>query len=74
MSWTQGPICYEQLNIVDDMNESGCELRALDFMKSSGPQKILMTEGHELWALDDMNGSESWAQGYEWHEWIWVRS
>ena len=36
-SWTQGSAYYEQLTIVDDMNDSGShELRTLNSMNNSG--------------------------------------
>ena len=47
---------YDQLRVVDDMNESGSkELRPLDAMTSSGLWMILMILGCEPIALNAMN-------------------
>ena len=41
---------YEQLKVVDDMNDSGHELKAINALK-------------QLYVIVNMNDSKSWAQG-----------
>ena len=80
-SWAQGFGCYEQLRVMNDMNNSGSlELRPLDALNNSGLWMTWATQGHELrilWAkssiiyellkpLVHMNDSRSWAQGSRW--------
>ena len=59
-SWAQGCRCFEQLNIMDDMNDLGSrELRP----SSSGLYMIWMIQHHDLRVVDDMNDFGSWAHG-----------
>ena len=61
--------CFEQLNIMDDMNDWGsCELKPLDAMSSLGLWMILMTSYHELMVVDNMNNSRSWAYNSRYYE------
>ena len=64
MTWgplPQGSICYEQLRVVDDMNDLGShDLRALDAMDSLGLWMTRITPGCELKALNAMNKSGLW--------------
>ena len=59
-SWTHSCRCYEQLKPLKDMNESACELRALDSMNSLGMWMTWTTPGHEPKALDAMNNTVLW--------------
>ena len=62
-SWPQGYVCFEQLRIMNDMNDLiSCELRPLDVVSSLGLWMIWMILHHELRAMDDMNDSELWVQ------------
>ena len=56
VSWAQGSKCYEQLKVVDNMNNSRShELKLLDFKNDSLFWKIWMILGHEHQALNVMN-------------------
>ena len=47
VSWAQGSKCYEQLKVVDNMNNSRShELKLLDFKNGSLFWKIWMILGH----------------------------
>ena len=60
-SWAQGSTSYEQLKVVDDMNDLEFrELGPLDLMNWSGLGKIWMILCHELKPLDAMNCSMLW--------------
>ena len=62
LSWAQGYGCFEQLRIVNDMNDLiSCELRSLDVMSSLELWMIWMILCHELRVVDDMNEYELWA-------------
>ena len=55
-SWAQGFKYYEQLKVMDDMNNSGsCELRPLDAMNNL--RMIWTILGHEHMSLNVMNNS-----------------
>ena len=64
-SWAEGYGCYEQLSIMDDMNELGShEVKPLDAMYNSNLLMIWiyllheltwMTLGREFKVIDDMN-------------------
>ena len=55
-SWAQGSGWYEQLKVVNDMNDLGSrELKPLDVMNNSGLWMIWKILGHELEALETMN-------------------
>ena len=57
-SWTQGSRCYEQLTIVDDMNDSiSLDLRPPDAMNNSGLRIISMILSHEPMSPNAMNNS-----------------
>ena len=72
-SYAQGSRCYEQLNIVDGINNKGShELKPLDAMSSSGLWMIWMTLCHELKAMDNMNDSGSWAHSLRYYEHVKV--
>ena len=53
--WAQGFECYEQFNIVDDMNDFMSWAQASSAMNSSGLWITWMTPDRELKALDAMN-------------------
>ena len=54
--WAQGSRFYEQLKVVDDMNNSwSYELKPLDAMNDLGLWKIWMILGCEHQALNAMN-------------------
>ena len=60
-SLAQGSTSYEQLKVVDDMNDLWShELGLLDFMNLSGLGKIWMILCHELKPLDVMNYLMLW--------------
>ena len=60
-SWTQGSKCYEQLIIMDDMNNSISQyLRPPDAMNSSGLRIISMILGREPMSLNAMNNPGLW--------------
>ena len=68
-SWDQGCGCFEQLNIMDDMNNLGShELRLLDVMYSLSLWIIWMILHHELRVVDDMNDYGSWAHKSKYYE------
>ena len=82
-SRAQGYGCFEQLSIVNDMNDLiSSKLRPLDALSSLGLWMIWMILRHELRVLDVMNDwvMSSWlkilwtAQGCGWHEWLRVMS
>ena len=55
-SWAYNFGCYEELRVLDDMNDLIFpELSPLDAMKSSGLRMTWMILGHEPMALNDMN-------------------
>ena len=57
----QGFRCYEQLIVMDDMNNSGFyELRPLDAMNNIGLWMIQMIVGIEPMTLNVMNNSKLW--------------
>ena len=59
--WAQGSICYEQLTIVDDMNDSvSIDLRPPDATNNSGMRIISIILGHETMSLNAMNNLELW--------------
>ena len=61
-SWASGFWCYEQLNVVDDMNDLGSqELKPLDAKNISRLWMIWSVLCRELRNVDDMNDSMSWA-------------
>ena len=58
-SWAQGYGCFEQLSIVNDINDLiSRELRPLDALSNLGLWMIWMILRHELRMVDDMNDSE----------------
>ena len=57
-SWAQGSSFYEQLKPVDDMNDFGYELKALNAMGSVVLWMTWMTLGRELKTLKAKNTSE----------------
>ena len=60
-SGAQGSKCYEQLNVVYDMNDPiSPELKALDAMKSLVLWMIWRILSHELKPLDALNRLEMW--------------
>ena len=68
-SWAQGYGCFEQLSIVNDMNDLiFCELRPLDVMSTLGLWMIWMILCHELRVVDDMNDSKLWAHDSRYYE------
>ena len=72
-SWAQDSRCYEQLNIMGDMNDLGChELKPLNAMSSLGLWMIWMILHHELRVVDDMNDSRSWAHNSRYYEQLMV--
>ena len=59
--WAQGSRCYEQLKVVDDMDNLGCcELKPQDAINNSWLRMILMNLGHEPMALIAINSSKLW--------------
>ena len=58
--WAQGSRCYEQLKVIDDMNDLGSELKALNAMKSSRLWMTWATPGCELNNVDVMDGLGLW--------------
>ena len=58
--WAQTSICYEQLKLVDDMNDSWSWAMALNFMNCIGLWMTWTTLGSELRALDATNNSGLW--------------
>ena len=57
-SEAQGSRCYEQLRVMDDMNNLGSyELRPLDSMNNIGLRMIQIILGHEPMILNVMNNS-----------------
>ena len=77
-SLAKGSGCYEQLKVVDDMNDSGSlELKPLDGMNNLGVWMIWTILGHETMNIKcyeqhrvivDMNDSRSWGQGSRCYE------
>ena len=77
-SWAQGFKRYEQLRVINDMNDLGLhELRPIDAMNRSRLWMIWTILCHELKPLDcyellrdvkDMNDYRSWAQGSRHYE------
>ena len=60
-SWAQGYGCYEQLNIIDGINDSeSYELTPLDAMNKSGLRMILLVLDPKLMTLNAMKNSELW--------------
>ena len=69
-SWAQGYGCYEQLNILDGINDLGShELTPLDAMKNLRLRMILMILCPNPMTLNAMNSLELWLTwtilGYE---------
>ena len=62
-SWAQGSRFYEQLWVVDGMNDSAHDLGPLDIMNSLVLLLTWKTMDHELKALDDLNSSRLWLTG-----------
>ena len=56
-SWAYGNKWYEQLRIVDDMNELGLDLKTLDAMNILGLLMTWSNLGRELSVVDTMNNS-----------------
>ena len=55
-SWAYIIGCYEELRVLDDMNNLGFhKLHPLDAMNSSGLRMIWTILGHEPMSLNDMN-------------------
>ena len=53
--WAEGFRYYEKVRVVNDINHFGCELKALDAMKSFHLWLTWTTPSHEHKALDAMN-------------------
>ena len=71
--WAQGCGCFEQLNIIDDMNDLRAhELRLLEAMSSLGLLMIWMILHQELKVVDDMNNYRSWAHDSRYYEKLMV--
>ena len=76
--WPQHSKCYDQLKVVDDMNDSTShELKPLEGMNKSGVWIIWTILGSETMTLKcyeqhrpivDMNDSGLWAQGSRCYE------
>ena len=59
--WAQGSRCYEELRVVDDMNDSGYhELKALDALNSVRLWLTWTTPGCKPRALKAINNSGLW--------------
>ena len=68
-SWAKGYGCYEQLSIMDDMNDSrSCEVKPIDAKYNSKLWMIWICVLRELKVMDDMNDSRLWVQSCEWYE------
>ena len=62
-SWAQGFRFYEQLRVVDDMNDLGShELKPLNAMNNLGLGMIWTIISHELMALNVKNDSRCYEQ------------
>ena len=60
-SWSQGSRCYEQLIVVNDMNDSvSCDLRPLDAMNRSELWMLITNLHHALKTLYTLNNSRLW--------------
>ena len=59
-SWSQGSRCYEQLIVVNDMNDSvSCDLRPLDAMNRLGLWMLITILQHTHKPLYAMNNPRS---------------
>ena len=68
-SWAQDYGCFEQLSIMNDMNDFiSRDLRPLDAMRSLRLWMTWMIMYHELRVVDNMNDSELWAHDLRYYE------
>ena len=72
-SWAQGSRCYEQLIVVDDMNDSvSYDFRPSEAVNHLGLWMLITILHHARKPLYAMNNPRLWAQGFRFYELLMV--